>query len=228
VLTEVETRAWNDFNMFALINAWNAPWSPERHMSYPPGFREAISTLARCTHYVGIPNVLNTRIFEFLNREWWPDQRRQCFQYDCQLEQCMKYFQAKDIARPIQKAADSVTHCKCHVVAYCSKNCRDKDRKDGHQKICGRPPLRIPTKEDARIFDAVRAFASGNHFTSSDVGVSTETLESEVVDDGDDGDNGSWESVDSDDDGNVESEENNTRTHMIVQFFDRTCYRKIR
>lgn len=162
-----------------------------------------------------------------MNRSWWPDIRRQCWSYDCQVDQLMK--KANRWARvgpnaPIRKSTICKPCAACGVSWYCSTRCKDEDFKQGHKWICNsfqHPPS--PEEENAlyqtifkdEIVPALVCFEIEHE--------NGEVIEKEEVNPGhtDIADSeGSWESMDTgeDEDENEEGSAS-SETRVIVQYF---------
>jgi hypothetical protein len=82
-----EVRVRYDFTLMALLRVWNSSWTPATHKSFQPGFKQAIRTFALCTNRLNLPNEIVERVGTFLNRSWWPDNRRRCWSHACQVDQ---------------------------------------------------------------------------------------------------------------------------------------------
>jgi len=173
----IAVRSLYDFMLLNLVRAWRRPWTVDSHHSFQPGFRRACTTLALCTHRT-IRNVLKNHsicsamivqmILPFLHRDWWPDERRQCFSQSCLLSSISNKLQQKIIARnSIRKNtkddADAVVQnrqcraCKagCVVEQYCSKDCAKDAWKEGHKRMCRYPPYRFGRGEEALCCEIV-------------------------------------------------------------------------
>lgn len=197
-------------------------------------------------------------ICAFLSRDWWEDSRKQCWCYECRYE--CRYDQAgKAIEHQlsnhnsIDSKTDALEYCPhCRVAMYCSKECRDKDYKVGHKKMCCRPPLQstVPDKVELQLcvdilkddatslpkfltsrntesVDIVRqAFAApgstDEHNSGGDMAVDS-MADDDLMDDdagGDDDDDGSWETVESGDEGTKEAEGSTiSKTARIYKYF---------
>lgn len=143
-LTLDEIRARYDFTLLALLRAWNAPWTEETHKSFPPGFQEAVKTFTLCAEFrLNLPNEIVPRVAAFLNRDWWPDDRRQCWSHACQLNhirQLVLEKQADVTSRAVSKKMSSTCEpCSghCGFSWYCSQECKGENHEAGHKFVCG-------------------------------------------------------------------------------------------
>jgi hypothetical protein len=113
---------------------------------------------------------------------------------------------------------------------YCSKVCREKDYKEGHKKICCRPPIQVTAGSDERqlfmdVFEGNPPPLLVGHFSADGRETEQMPIEStaEQSHEEDMDDEGSWESIDSSDE--MEDQENKTtRTTLIYQYFDKHTY----
>jgi hypothetical protein len=224
ILGTEENKAMVDFTLLALVRAWNAPWSPESHMSYQPQFRQAITTVALCTHRLGMPNELVRHIGEFMHRDWWDDERKMCFDYDCQVEQVAKNMKRKFAAGQTGKLQPpACIPCpSCHLCNYCDLEDLDSDYKDGHKNLCGTAPFCPPSKEENDLFAAL--FGSDSSAQELAAPTHAHTEDADVNDDDDD--EGSWESMDSDEEELDSDATKPTKTRLILQFFKKEVYSK--
>ena len=245
MLTEGELRARHDFSLLMLLRAWQAPWSPGTHMSFQPAFRNAVDTIACCTHKLGYPNEIVYFIGSFLNRDWWPDERKQCWSYECQLDKAVesatRNFDA--FSEKSNESTGRFEYCpRCHVAMYCSKECREKDFKAGHKRKCCRPPMLSAAADYEEAQLCVEIFKNGdtplpsflgsrcnklamNAGLAADSSVTgaeaSESSEEEAADD----DDGSWESIESDDEETIEEEEaRSVQTTEIYKYFKKHTY----
>lgn len=84
-LSGYEIAARIDFSILMLQRAWNAPWTPQSHVSFSTQHKAAMKTLATVAWKYGMPNEISLRVNAFLPRSWWPDDRKQCWCHDCLL-----------------------------------------------------------------------------------------------------------------------------------------------
>jgi hypothetical protein len=224
VLTQEELRDRFDFTTLSLQCAWNEPWTPESHPSFQPDFRTAVHQVALCLHSKGLPRELHGHIVQCFNREWWPDERRQCWQYDCILEQVRRQEECKVMGEVYVRPP--VEFCDCRMTAYCSRGpCRGLDWKDGHKRVCNRPPCRRPTTEDFRFCQAIR---NNEPYTEEGAvlpAASSADIEWEATEGEDDEDDDDWESVDSDEAMEEPTDPTPNVTRAIVDYFKK--YNKV-
>lgn len=242
MLSTQELEARVDFSTLALVRAWDAPWSPQSHMSFQPLFRAAVKTLGLCTHRLGMPNELVHRISEFMHRDWWHDERKTCFDYECQVEQVGKSWKRKVTSRlkgvsPPSGPTACVSCPGCRLTNYCSNEHLEVDFKGGHKNHCGLVPFCAPTKEETGLFaslfpdDDVTGVTQGSGDPGIDImeedgGGDADTMEEDVVvGDATDGDD-DWESIDSDEEDMGDADAQATNTQLIHQFFKKAVYNK--
>jgi hypothetical protein len=233
LLSTEENTARVDFTLLAMVRAWNAPWSPDSHMSYQPQFRQAIETVALCTHRLGMPIELVHHIGAFMHRDLWDDERKTCFFYDCQSDQVEKNMKRKLAAAQAGKlplpGPEACMSCPgCHQTHYCSKEHLERDAKEGHKNQCGTAPYCAPSKEEGDLFAALFGGKGALNLPAAPITHSKDA--DDVVDmDVDDDDEGSWESIDSDEEEEDEldnGESQPTKTRLIQQFFKKEVYSK--
>ena len=157
-----------DFSLLALQCAWHEPWTAETHSTFQPGFRTAVFQVALCLQGVGMPRELHSHIVQYFARDWWPDSRAQCWNYDCILEQLRKQEECRASSGGGEPYVPPVVKfCVCGVAAYCSRACRENDWKSGgHKRMCGKPPYCRPTAKDYRFCQVIRQKVSGEEVTS--------------------------------------------------------------
>jgi hypothetical protein len=125
-----------------LLRVWNAPWTAATHKSFQPGLQDAVRTFALCTQRLNWPNELVDSVAPFVHRDWWPDDRRQCWSHACQLERANKLMFAKNdsssVGETMRKMPVTCEPCAgCGFSWYCSKQCKEEDYEAGHKYICG-------------------------------------------------------------------------------------------
>jgi MYND finger len=244
VLSNGEINARYDFTLLLLQRAWQAPWSPASHASFQPGFRDAVKAVALCTHSLGFPHETMMTICSFFNREWWDDSRKQCWNFECLGDQSLKSIERRVAGGTVPDTGPTrFEHCPhCHVAVYCSKECRDKDYKLGHKKKCNRPPLlsRAPDSEELELCSAILescdaplpAFLTSNNkepipkpFVANhpDIDAKVENDCDGMVEDDDD-DDGSWETLESEDDRDGQNEAELSKTARIHKYFKEKVY----
>lgn len=203
-----------------LLRAWNAPISHENMMSFQPELRNAVKTIMLSVHRLGMPRESGWRICEFLSRDWWADERRQCWNYYCQLKQISKESELRfrkweDRAAQPSKTTELIFCPTCRVALYCCEECRDEDWTEMHKWKCNAPPCRRPGNEEEILvhrlmiedqstrengassvdLDVVQPARPGNPRTGarSDAVPNVELIEAAREDDDD------WEDADEDD-----------------------------
>jgi MYND finger len=232
-----------------MVREWYRPWNPKTHASYQPEVRSAVKTVLLASHRVSLPAEVTHRVLEFLHRDWWPDSRRQCWNFDCQVESTQNHYNAERDARPTIPARFLTTnnYIRCHhcqIATYCSEACRSSDWKNFHKSYCNRPPCRIPgPDEDAFIASledpgasvpneiandsrgAQRAAAETRQVVQQD-----DASEAAVEDDGDDewedeeSENEEWEDMETDDEDGDNGEEE-SQAQKIYRYFRDRSYR---
>jgi len=190
------------------------PWTPASHASFQPSFRDAIKAIALCAHRHGVPLELCVNVNSFMSRDWWPDERSECWLYECQIENLQEALNGED-SHPNTKTL--LTCNGCMVARGCSKKHMKSIHREGHRKMCRTPPMRVPTNDDVamccQFLDEVEPNA-----------LQEEEVEYEVEDVHIDGDNvdddNDWESVGSDEDTN-----HATKTAAVLKYFENKAYR---
>ena len=110
-------------------------------------------------------------------------------------------------------SSTSVRTCRgCNVALYCCKEHRKYILQDGHARVCGTPPFRVPGKEEERLCEAVAACFNGFPEGAAMI----EPNEDSCCDYISDNDESVWESVDSDEEEQVGAMR---ATDIIYNFF---------
>jgi hypothetical protein len=239
-----QTRARYDFSLLNLASAWNTPWTPRSHMSFQPEFRKAMKAIALCTHRLGWPIELVHHIGMFLNRDWWPDDRKECWNSECQIASISKATDAyteyvmttgtskdskdkKQFADFLFQPCSTLKPClKCNTTRYCSKRCKENSYKISHKRCCSKPPCCKckPTSDEMQLYRDLEAlgsikkpffvqFAEKDEKETNGIAVDQQVGE-------DDDDNGSWESMDT----NEDSADDVRATDIIYKFFSKNNY----
>lgn len=178
-MTMEDMHARYDFSLLSLSRAWSSPWTPQNHMSFQPEMRIAIKTVVMSTHRLGMPLETAFKISSFLNRGWWGDSRRECWNDDCKVNDITKAINQYSDAiekndnngpsRPIQfadflsQASSRTTAWKvcsvCNVPKYCSKTCKIESYKASHKRCCNKPPCckGVPTLPEIQLYRDVFA-----------------------------------------------------------------------
>ena len=232
-LDQAHLSARYDFSLLLFLRQWHLPWSPGSHFSFSIPHRQAVVTLLLCSHRYGIPPDISCLVASFLPRSWWPDDRRCCWCRECQLNQLKHVYNTKITSRqsnwsPEQDTA-SVSHLKvdkggkspcsalmncpgCQVAMACSKEHLKTLNQDGHKRYCGLPPFRLPfNHEDNNLCQLI--FGENRESGAED------NICSQDNDNFDDDDDGSWESLDSNE------EVNESNNDMIFSFFEEKSYK---
>jgi hypothetical protein len=223
VLTRGEIRARFDFSLLLLFRAWNMPWKPSSHLSYQPQFRQAAKCIMLCTHRRAMPKDVGLRIVEFLGRDFWPDDRTQCWSFDCpeSIENVTKRITGSHHATTNIKSAIPCSTCK--IAMYCCKACMKKDWKDDHKRFCGAPPFRRLGPDEERFIAKVLGEETDVRVeevalllmkTSNDDQLKVDENEAEENDDEE------WSDIGSD----VDEEYETSRTRMIYRYFEERSY----
>jgi len=208
-----------DFSLLVLLRQWNAPWTPDSHLSFSIPFRRSVSTLALCAHRFGVPHDIVALVNSYLPRSWWPDDRRCCWCRDCQMNtmknQSSQSRDGQSRLRSERKEKNLITCSGCQVAMVCSKEHMKFLHRDGHSRCCGLPPFRVPLNEE------------DNNLCRMILSDETEDENNLETNDENDGtqedDDGSWESVDSNEDSNEEVVLG--KSALIFSFFNKQSYK---
>ncbi len=198
------------------------PWSPSNHLSFQEPFRQAVRTAALCSHRLGMPLELCITVNSFLSREWWPDDRRECWLYECQIKSLEKKIRGKkDCDEP-----KSLIKCKgCMVACACSKKHLKSVLQEGHQRLCATPPMRVPTKEDMLLCSRYLGLTQADKpccTIVNDENIESSDDEAELC--SEDDENGDWVSVES----SSSTEEailSSTKTELVRSYFENNAYK---
>ena len=139
ILSRKEMQCRYSFSLLALQEAWTRPWTPESHMSFSTAFRGAAFMLLLCLKEKSVPTGLNFRILQYLNRDWWPDQRDECSDYACQMSRLYKAVKTRNEGRPYSFSGQclSMRTCpNCHRRYGCN-GCLRREAKE-HRSNCGK------------------------------------------------------------------------------------------
>ena len=225
-----------DFSLLVFLRQWHAPWTPDSHLSFSIPFRRSVSTLALCAHRFGVPHDMVALVNSFLPRSWWPDDRRSCWCRDCQMNRKSQssnwdsqYFlrsERNDQNSRLSSEWDEktkptptlITCSGCQVAMACSKEHMKFLHKDGHRRYCGKPPFRAPFHEEDNeicrevLGDGEEQETNGlENIDDQNIGFQEE----DTIDDG------SWESVDSNEEEAVEP----GKSDVIFLFFNSKSYK---
>lgn len=233
-----------DFSLLVFLRQWHAPWTPDSHLSFSLPFRRSVSTLALCAHRYGVPHDMVALVNSFLPRSWWPDDRRCCWCRDCQMTSLKHQSQSSNWdsqyclrSERKEKSKDGqsshlgsereekskppltlMTCSGCQVAMACSKEHMKVMHKDGHKRYCGLPPFRAPFHEDDNeICRVLGVLGYGEEEVRENVDDQDDavTQEDDIIDDG------SWESVDSNEEEVIEP----GISDVIFSFFNSKSYK---
>lgn len=201
-------------------------------MSFSREFRRATMAVQLCARRVSLPPEVSLRVLEFLHRDWWPDERRQCWCYKCQEDSVQRYFGASPSQRSSRRACTlpgEVVRCPhCRIATYCSEECRAADWKHDHRKYCNVPPCKLPGAEEERLIARLsgQPLAAANEPDATVVMAAVEesipSLDTEelVEDDHDE----EWEDIESEADEEAAGAEESSRTQVIYEYFRDRSY----
>ena len=204
-------------------------------MSFQPSFRVAIKTVALCANRLNMPSEIALKVGSYLNRQWWHDDRCQCWSYDCSVESMARQLRQKrgGTGRSIQKNKTCQPCSGCGLAWYCSKKCREDDFKTGHKKICGLPPWQVhcSAQEYSLHHSVFHGSSIPPYLVNEKLDIecgNTEPLSpspkennKDFEDDGACSDDGSWESIESaEDEAGSENASMSSRTRVICHFFE--------
>jgi hypothetical protein len=224
-----------DFSLVLLLCAWHAPWNVDSHHSFQTPFREAVTTLFLCANRINMPADIAACVCSYLRRDWWSDERAQCFSEDCLERRATKLLHQKLISQVTgakskqpgdKKSRRLCTSCPgCHVASYCCDEHKRDDYRDGHKGLCRKPPYRIPGVKEQELLNDVLCHQQ----SESKLRVLNEhvmrLIESQLhrsMDAVDDASGSSWESVDSEED--FEDEASESLTDIVHAYFEKECY----
>lgn len=141
-----------------------------------------------------------------MNRSWWPDPRIRCWSYSCQ----------QSIARQNGAISKSFISCKCGVAWYCSKNCQENDFRLGHRRGCVILCSGVCDVVGSELLQRYAKLPKSFDTFEDDIPMDTR-IDGEDESNNDD-DDGSWESIDTDDDERMENSSASIATLDIVRF----------
>jgi hypothetical protein len=203
--------------LLKLLQAWNSPWSPASHHSFQPQFKAAVRTLVLCAGRVGLPSDVGFHIAKFLPRSAWTDERDRCWCDDCAVDNavCLMTWKLGGL-KPDQAPKLNVTRpCVCQIAMYKSSEHRRKHAGQ-HRKGCNKIPLRLPGREELLLCNFVDAKLRGEEVHFEEAGP-------EIGNDEAEDDEGSWESMDTDDE--VFMEKPQSVTSVVFDYFNRKSYK---
>lgn len=180
-------------------------------------------------------------INSFISRKWWPnDRRRTCWCYECQLRELSNLIREKAASRERNKNTlpakmeiklkhNSIQDCPgCDIAMYCCDEHRKFLNQDGHRRVCGLAPFRIPGKEEENLCLEVAEYGiipSAFFRKVEENPLNIKDVENVDLNEGfenrgeNDDDSSCWESVDSNE------EEPFSATEVIHKFFCEKTYK---
>lgn len=177
-----------------------------------------------------MPTDIMCQICVYLRRDWWPDERAQCFSEDCLEKQADKLLRQKLIRQVTgtspksKRASKSFTHCpSCSVASYCCEDHRQSDYKVEHRGACGNPPFKIPGQKEVELLNDILRLQESKLVLpvfNDHVQHLVESMLRTALDAGED-DSGSWISVDTDE--REEEQQRESITDVVHGFFARKC-----
>lgn len=148
-LTKKYVRSRYDMSLLLLHREWEISWTPESHLSFHAPYRKALQTMTLIAHRHGFPLDLCRAINSFIKRDWWYDERRSCWMYECQVSA----IQGKLDKMPERVSKHYMICSSCMLASACSRKHLSNIHHEGHRRQCGFPPMRVPTKEDIYFCD---------------------------------------------------------------------------
>lgn len=208
-----------DCSLLMLRRAWNFPWTPESHASFQKPFRQAVKTVALCAHRLGMPLDISVTVNSYLSRDWWPDDRAECWRYECQIDKLQHDLYL--VEKPMSKHC--LIQCECKVAHACSSKHLKSINREGHRRLCCTPPLREPTADDIVFCCRIEAIKKSRNVDLEPYRFPCQD-NIEVVDanDSDMDEDSDWESIASSDDGH---ETKTSTPDMILGFFENKAYK---
>lgn len=208
-LTEMQLATRYDFTLLLLVKAWRAPWAPESHHSFQKPFRDAIKCLFLCAHRTGMPLVIARNVSQFLGRDWWGDDRTECWCTMCLEEHASEtvhdkvlkriesrcHLPARSVARP-KSMPVSICCPTCNVAWYCSKEHQMHDYRELHKQWCGKIPfIKTPAPEETALCREVLNVMPDTMGLNNSLASLVSAVDISDADDQDD-DDSCWESID--------------------------------
>lgn len=191
-LTTKYVRSRYDMSLLLLRREWEKSWTPESHLSFHSPYRQALQTMTLIAHRHGFPLDLCRAVNSFLQRDWWYDERRSCWKYECQVSSVQSALDNNRVG-----ASKHLVICSsCMLASACSRKHLSIIHHEGHRRPCGLPPMRVPTDEDVRFCDNYKKFEYNDGTTISES-------------------NDDWES----DDSSSNADLSGTRTYRILRYF---------
>ena len=213
-----QIEAMYDFSVLMLRRAWNYPWTPDSHASFQKPFRQAIKTIALCAHRHGMPIDISITVNSYLSRDWWPDERSECWLYECQIDKLQNALFHKEESVIKQY----LIKCECKVAHACSGKHMKSINREGHRRLCKTPPMRVPTAEDLAMCCQIVEKSSGDDFLQEES--NEEKIEICDLDNYDNGDEEcEWESIASDEESYLETKA--SIPEIVLKYFENKAYR---
>jgi len=209
-------KAYYDFSLLLLKKVWSEQWSPNNHGSFQRPYRLAAKTVLLCAHRYGMASDVALSVISFLPRTWWPDERVQCWLYECEIENMSNLILGNKEQAPKTK---ELMPCKCLTVYACSQKHLNRINHEFHRRACKLPPFRVFNYEDA-IFCREILAKDDDHGVLVETVVDDSTQNDEDSKDDKDDDDSCWESI-----GSNESNAETTKADLIHKYFETKSYR---
>jgi hypothetical protein len=218
----------HDLATLLYLRSVQAPWNPDSHASFSPQFRASVKTIWLSARRKGYPMDVARRLCSFLGRDWWQDASIECWDFSCRNRQAEARALAVYEKRQPARTQVNVTCPRCKVPYYCNNGCRREANSAGHKMNCTKLPFsagKIDAQERQLYIDILGNLPSFLSNNEQDVQVSGSfmDIESEANGGNEDEEEGSWETIGSDED--IEMAEDSP-TMIIGRFFAAKSRRK--
>ena len=153
----------------------------------------------------------------FLSRDWWPDERAECWLYECQIDKLQD-----SLCNERQHNNDKqLKKCRgCNVAHACSSKHMKSIHREGHRRMCRVPPMREPNAEDLAFCIQILERSSGDNSIEEETLENVEIFDDEMNDNSDEDD---WESIASDE---ISGEPSKISTaDAVLKYFQNKSYR---
>jgi hypothetical protein len=165
-----------------------------------------------------MPLDISMAVNSFLSRDWWPDERAECWLYECQIDKLQD-----SLSNEREYSNDKqLKRCQgCNVAHACSSKHMKSIHREGHRRKCRIPPMREPNAEDLAFCIQILERSSGDDSIEEDSKVENiETCNVEINDNSDEDD---WESIASDE---IAGEPSKISTaDAVLKYFQNKSYR---